>query len=258
MSKKSVKLEPIFIESSNEKIHILFEGLKPIEIYCPNIPKEKQESDEKYIAFMQIKLLVDNRDWDSLFETLRPNNDLKKVLKDDFGDHKDLVIKNGRIYYKGFRVTNSLSYEIIESLSEFNRSKDKSKLSKIKKNVNLLVNMLKSPYSETLSKLHDFVRNNNVIVNDKGEMISLYVTVDADSKHGTHKLKKGEEHKVPVVFSHDHPIVVKASPSKPLEGGKVFRVTVNPKDVVIVSSRTLTVSSLKISSQKVVDPDWED
>lgn len=258
MSKKEVMVSPIFIESNHEKIHILFEGLKPIEINCPNVPKEKQDTDENFIAFKQIKTLVDNQDWNALFETLRPNNDLKKVLKDDFGDHKDLVIKNGRIYFKGFRVNNSLTQEIVKSLSEFNRSKDQSKLSKIKRNVNLLVNMLKSNYSEVLANLHSFIENNHVIVNDKGELISMFVTVDSDSKHGIHKLKKGQDFSLPVVFAHDHPVVLNTKPSKPVDGGKVYRVTINPKDIVSVSSRTLTVSSLKLSSQKLVDPDWED
>lgn len=262
MSKKQDKtnsLKPIYFDYNDKEITLLFEGLKPLNFYCPKVTKEEEQTNEKFIAFQQMLNLVKFNEWEKVFQAVRPSVNFNELIKDDFEDVL-FQIRNGRVYVDDkFRVNNTLSNKLVGLISDYNRgSKDNSVLNEIKKTAAILNSSLKSINSDVFDSIYDFISSNKVMVTEKGEMVSLFIKLDKDMKHGKHQFKVGEEYSMPANFAKEYPIEVSPNCSKPTNGDQYYRVSVKPEDVVVVSSNFLVVSKLKVSAYKMADPDWED
>jgi hypothetical protein len=257
---KKQTLAPIVCTLDEGYIQILFEGMKPYEFHRPQVSKEAEKEHEGVKAFDELMALAVNEEWVSILESIRPNNDLGSLVKDDMAV-EGLTIKNGRISFMGFRVKNSLADKIISLLADANRRQDKAdKIKEIKPLIILLSKVLQNSDNRVVDRLFDFVDENNILINPKTQrMVTLYVNVDKDCKNGRHDLSKGEWSMPRNMVSESTALNVFTSACirKPGGDGKVLRVEVDPSDVVLVGLSQLTVCKLVVC-EETKDESWYD
>lgn len=255
---KEVKVEPVAITVREDFIQILFEGMKPLEFHRPKVSKEAEKDNPKVQAFDEMLKLVNDGEWQSVLDALRPSNNLGDIISDD-EVVEGLVVEKGRIKYQGYTLNNSLTKEIIGMLADANRKRDKaSDLSGIKPLIALLGRTIQNSDNRVVDELYDFVKRNDVMVDKKGMLQTVYVSVDKDGKNGNHKLKKEWDMPRNMVNSSTAlSVYSQGRISKPSGESKVMRVVVDPANVVEVSNSSLVVCALKVKDQ-VQDDSWED
>lgn len=261
MSKKTTTetIKPIVCSVKDGFIQILFEGMKPLSFTRPKVSKEAEKDNPEVHAFDEMLQLVQDEDWTAVLESLRPNTDITDLVKDDFSV-EGLTIEKGRVKYMGFVLKNSLSTKIISMVSDANRKKDQlSSLQELKTLVVLLGKIVQNSDNRVVNQLFDFIDGNDVMIDKKGKMQTLYVVVDKDGKSGKHDLSKGDWEMPRNMVDSSNALVVSTSVSrsKPKEGSRVMRVVVNPADVVSVAGDGLVVCKLS-TKESVVDDNWDD
>lgn len=257
-TKTPATVKPVACTVQEGSIQILFEGMKPLTFNRPKVSKEAEKDNPQVQAFDEILALVQKEDWKSVLESLRPNNDIGSIIKDDDAI-EGLKIEKGRITYKGFTFKNSLTDVIIGKVADANRRQDKvSDLQELKPLVALLGRIVRNSDNRVVQSLYDYIDSNNVMVDEHGMLQTMYVSVDNDNKHKNHNLE-GKNWDMPrnMVTSKNALTVFSGSQMrKPSKNRKVVRVTVDPADVVDVGLE-LTVCSLKVN-ESVQDDSWED
>jgi hypothetical protein len=258
MSNNQTNVTPIVCTVREGFIQILFEGMKPLEFNRPKVAKDSEKENPEVVAFDEFAALIQDENWDAVLESLRPNNDIGSIISDDIST-EGLTIEKGRVKFQGFVVKSKLASKIIGMVADANRKGEKvSDLSELKTLVVFLSRVLHNSDNKVVNDLFNFVESNNVMVDNKGNMQTLYVVVDKDGKSGKHDLS-GSTWSMPsnMIDCSNALVVYSRVGRKPPEGHKVVRVMVNPSDVVTVGNVDLVVCSLTVK-ESVVDDNWED